>query len=285
MAFYLQVVMEGHIIAGFLQHFKLRSLADVPDSSMLQKLTVSKDQASVFHKMITEMLSEHIKLPIAPESKSSQSEDGILAYAQEILSLSLLWAEFQDAIREGDGLRVVRCWRFLLLVFKAAQRKNYSCEAVTLLVQYHALLSPRQKEQLVWSRFINTKGKVGANKSCDLHMEHLNGVVKTALGNESSNLKPPTISRVGKCAGPLMSVSDQFDDTSSVKNLSGKHAKASWDKDLERITEQIHGLHVFQRLPGQKHNSFPSVRGSIVSKMDKTKFQSWFKKQLKELNS
>ena len=143
------MVIEGHIIAASLQHFKLTSLADVPDSAMLQKLKVTKDKANVFHKIIVEMLSGYIKLPIAPESTSSQSDDGILAYAQEILSLGLLWAEFQDAIREGDGLRVLRCWRFLLLVFKAARRKNYSIEAVTLLVQYHALLSPREKEQLL----------------------------------------------------------------------------------------------------------------------------------------
>ena len=81
----------------------------------------------------------------------------------------------------------------MLLIFKAANRTNYSKEAITVLVQYHSLLSPRQREQLVWSRFVNTKGKPGANKPCDLHIEHLNRTVKTALSAQSSNLKPSAI--------------------------------------------------------------------------------------------
>ncbi len=181
-------------------------------------------------------------------------------------------------------MRVLRCWRFLLLGFKASHRKNYSIEALTLLVQYHELLSPRKKEQLLYSRFVNTNGKLGANKPCNLHMEHLNRVVKTALSSQSSNFTPKTIARVGKCAGPLMSVCCQFDDISSVRKPSGKHAKASWNKDLQRIVEQIHGLSVFLRIPGRNHNSFPSARGSIVSRMDSATFESCFKRHVKELS-
>ena len=32
--------------------------------------------------------------------------------------------EFKDAIREGDGNRVLRVWKYFLLLFKAADRKN-----------------------------------------------------------------------------------------------------------------------------------------------------------------
>jgi L1 cell adhesion molecule like protein len=44
-----------------------------------------------------------------------------------------------DDIREGDGERILRCWRYFLLLFKATGRKNYSIEAFTLLTQYHFL--------------------------------------------------------------------------------------------------------------------------------------------------
>lgn len=89
--------------------------------------------------------------------------DKVQCYATELLSYGLLYTEFSDAIREGDGLRVLRCWRYLMLFFKAHRRYNYSIEAVNLLSQYHFFLTPRQAEQLLWSRFINTHGIPGRN--------------------------------------------------------------------------------------------------------------------------
>ena len=105
---------------------------------------------------------------------------------------------------------MLRIWKFLLLIFKAAQRKNYALEAVTLLAQFHYNLSPRQREQLLSSRFVNTTGKPGGNKAADLHMEHLNRIVKGAIGQQSSNLSPKAITRTGKKAGPLMSITQQL---------------------------------------------------------------------------
>ena len=51
------------------------------------------------------------------------------------------------------------------------------------LFQYLYQLSERQKEQLIWSHFVNTQGREGANIPADLHMEHLNRWLKTVLRN------------------------------------------------------------------------------------------------------
>ncbi len=45
--------------------------------------------------------------------------------------------EFSDAIKERDGNRILRYWRYFMLLFKETQRSNYSSEAFTLLAQYH----------------------------------------------------------------------------------------------------------------------------------------------------
>ena len=71
-----------------------------------------------------------------------ESEDRVLSYACDILSLGLLYMEFVDGVRE-DGKRIIRCWRFLLL-FKASHRTNYSIEAFTLLAQNDVLLPYHQ---------------------------------------------------------------------------------------------------------------------------------------------
>ena len=88
--------------------------------------------------------------------------------------LLLLWAEFENAIKEGDGHQVIRCWKFLLPLFKVTNHKNYSIGAINLLVECNTLLSPRHQEQLLWSRFINTNRNARGNISCNFHLEHMN---------------------------------------------------------------------------------------------------------------
>lgn len=65
-----------------------------------------------------------------------------------MVSLGLLYLDFKDAVREGDGERVLLDWKYLFLLFKASGRKNYAIEAITLLTQYHITLPPNLAEQL-----------------------------------------------------------------------------------------------------------------------------------------
>ena len=117
------------------------------------------------------------------EKPKSPADDGVLDYTKETLTLSLLYAEFDDAIREGDGIQIIHCWKFLFLVFKASNHTNYSIEALTLLAQYYILLPPRQAQQLAWSCVINTSGKPGGKKPCDFEMEHLNRACKDGISD------------------------------------------------------------------------------------------------------
>ena len=55
---------------------------------------------------------------------------------REMLSLGLLYLHFKDAVREGDGTRVMLAWKYFLLIFKATKHKNYASEALTMLTQY-----------------------------------------------------------------------------------------------------------------------------------------------------
>ncbi len=48
-------------------------------------------------------------------------------------------------------------------------------------------MSPRQSAELLWSRFINYRGILGHNIPNDLHMEHLNRLIKTSLKGLGAN--------------------------------------------------------------------------------------------------
>ena len=58
--------------------------------------------------------------------------DGVLEYACAVLNYGLFLLEFRDAIHEGDGERIARCWKAMLLYFSFGKRSKYALEAVHL---------------------------------------------------------------------------------------------------------------------------------------------------------
>ena len=204
------------------------------------------------------------------EKPKSPADDGVLDYAKETLTLSLLYAEFDDAIREGDGIRMIRCWKFLFLVFKASNCKNYSIEALTLLAQYYILLPPRQAQQLAWSRVVNSSGKPGGNKWCDLEMEYLNHACKDGISDLHADITPQLFVRLGKCIGPLTKLCKQFDKTSGVPPMSRHHSKANFNKDFKKIINELSGHSlVFDNVGGRRYDSFKTFSGSFLQKHGK----------------
>lgn len=116
-----------------------------------------------------------------PYVHTSKPSDGVFFYARQVLSLGCFYLEFRDATKEGDGDRILRCYRYLLPIFQSSGRKNYSCEALNFLVNHDCILSERQAAELIWSRFVNVHGLPGKNIPNDLHCEHLNRLCKTAI--------------------------------------------------------------------------------------------------------
>ena len=143
----------------------------------------------------------------------------------ETLSLGLLLLEFKDAIREGDGIRVIRCWKYFLIIFRVTGHKNYCLEALHFLTQYYFTLPPQYAEQMVWGRFVNSRGGQGnnINISADLHMENLNRLLKDAISHLGANKTPPAILRASKAIGVVKDILCQFDKTTEVW-FTGKHS-------------------------------------------------------------
>ena len=168
----------------------MTAVSDTPSSPILSDniwLISDDERRDVLHILCQDIVNSFVSLDPGPKSTVSTTEDGVFSYACQLLSLGLLYREFSDSIKEGDGHRVLRCWRYLLLVFKASGRKHYAIEAFILLAQYHFLLSSRQSNQLIWSRFVNVHGLPGRNIPADLFMEHLNRVCKEAMKKLGAN--------------------------------------------------------------------------------------------------
>ena len=102
-----------------------------------------------------------------------------------------------DSVREGDGDRIIRYWKFLLPIFRQEKYYNYANEEFLLIAQT-LLLSPRQICDIKRNRTVNTTGRIGKNIPVDLHMEHLDRRLKIMIRNLGANVSPGTEKRASK---------------------------------------------------------------------------------------
>ena len=179
----------------------------------------------------------------------------MLEYSKQLLGLGCFYMEFCDAINESDGERVLRCWRYLLLIFKTSGRINYGTEALRMLSQYEFELTPHQAQELIWNRFISTHNAPGKNIPCDLHQEHLNRIVKD---------------------GPLL---DNFDSVNNVKKLSGLHNPPGFAKDLDLIIRHLKRYDILKYHKGRAHKTFPNPRDTLHAS-DKDLIIDWMVKRI-----
>jgi len=143
---FLLVVLHAHIVAAaevILSQQSISSVGKLAEEIVNKYLNINIPSVEELRRIAAER-----KQPAAQrrannqgakrkkqQQSSNTSNDGVCLYAREVLSIGLIWHEFHDAVKEGDGERVTRVWKFLLLVFKNSGRKNYSLEALNLFLQ------------------------------------------------------------------------------------------------------------------------------------------------------
>jgi len=72
--------------------------------------------------------------------------------------------------------------------FKSSGRTKYSLEALRIQFQVKSILSPQLAHQVMWDRFVNTRGGRGNNIPCDLQYEHVNKLIKSVIANMGVHL-------------------------------------------------------------------------------------------------
>ena len=281
---FFHLVVDAHVLVAAMQFLGMDSLEEDPNAEifppsvwMLDKEERKEILLSVCDSIIEEFTdistlkpTHDINADNEPDDSTSQKgEDKVLAYAREVLSFGLLYKEIVDAVREGDGLRVLSWWRLMMLIFKSTGRINYSIEAFILLAQHKFLLSSREKTQLLYSRFVNVHGLQGRNISCDLYMEHLNRLLKDAINALGANKTTQAIDRLGKCIAPLGEVLDTYDRVHGVESQTSHHDPPSADKDLTILVNELLKVNVFDTSPGRKHHAFRTFTNNPVSALKK----------------
>ncbi len=104
---------------------------------------------------------DHKEKTGASAIEQRREEDCVFNYHSAFLKMGLLERDFQDSMREGDGKRTSRIWKFKMLHFKEAQRHKYSLEALKLQIDIQAMQSPRVAHRMMWNRTVNVTSSVG----------------------------------------------------------------------------------------------------------------------------
>ena len=272
------LVVSCHIIAAALTMLQMKSLNDTPGEDCLSNaqsiwMLPANDRRATLDKVCMQVIDSFVDLSFddkeeddEKEDDSSTETDGVTEYGKQVLGLGCFYLEIADAIREGDGERVLRCWRYLLPIFLGSHRTNYTCEVLNMLYQHTYALPPRLSAELLWSRFVNVHGRPGKNIPADLHMEHLNRLAKGAMKNLGANKTEKAISRVGRALGTLGPLLDHFDGENAIIPVSGAHCRASTDKDRNIIVGELVRTKVFTTVTGRKHQTFPHPRDVLHAK-------------------
>ncbi len=108
-----------------------------------------------------------------------------------------------------------------------------------MLYQHDYVLSPANKIQLLWGRCINVHGRKGKNIPGDLHMEHLNCILKGCTHGQRSNQDDKAVVRVSQALGSLVPVLNNFDQVHKVPDLSGAHNRKNEERDQKLIIAEL----------------------------------------------
>ena len=270
---FIHIVTSGLIVASALTTLKLKSVDDTPGEDVLPKaedLWAQSDgeRRDCLNQLCRLVYDRFISFSYNVNSslRVPYTNDGVCTYSIQLLRLGCFYMEFSDSIREGDGRRVLRCWKYMLPMFLAAGNTNYACEAANLLLQHFYTVSPRLSAQLLWSRFVNVHGLPGRNIAADLHMEHLNRIAKEAIRFQGSNRTEKAIERVGRSIGTLFTVLDNFDMHNQVPTTFSRQVKPDAQKDIKVIVDELVKCRSFEVEKGRKHSRFPNPKNVLNDK-------------------
>ena len=188
--------------------------------------------------------------------------------------------EFIDARAEGDGERVIRCWKLLMPLFKSAGNSKHALQALRLQMQVNVTLSPNLAHQVMWNRFVNVRGGLGRNIPCDLYYEHVNKLLKHIIG---PNLTETSLQRAARSVTALDAIAESFDVQSGVPHRTSAHSTKPDTQDVKKIMAIVMKHKLLTSMSHREHCIFPNLAISPLAKWDveKTKKQ-WIKIKQKE---
>ena len=119
-----------------LQLFEDNPLSQVPEDSWIYS---DQERRKVLLTLTHSIYNEFARCTYNREAK--EIDDQVMEYQMNVLTIGLFSYNCRDAMKEGDGIRILRCWKYLLKIFFSTHRTHYTAEALTLLMQHSYILT------------------------------------------------------------------------------------------------------------------------------------------------
>ena len=205
---------------------------------------------------------------------SQSTDDHTFNYSCNLMKMALLERNFQDAVHEMDGPRLLRLWKFKMLHFKAAGRTKYALEALLFQADQLALLSPWDAYRQLWNRSFNLRGGIGKNIPLDLMVEHNNNFIKEMVRNQGANVTFHSAQQISRASKGLDAVLTNLDNVLAIQTETGRHAVVDKRKDVLMIAHEVKGNVIQQKEP-RAHRAFPKMSPDVLHEVDPSKLVKW----------
>ena len=173
------------------------------------------------------------------DMNTGSDEDGVYNYSCNALGLGLLAKNFVDARKHGDGERIIRLYKFLLLYFRLEHQTKYSYYILYTLCQVHQLLPPKLAHELVWNRTNNSRGLVDSNVENDRTVEHHNKYFKMDCKDFQGKVTSKSIARASQSYSNMNDLMGRYDNETATRKPSGKHTKPDNSGDIRDLCKQM----------------------------------------------
>ena len=181
----------------------------------------------------------------------------------------------EDAVKEGDGLRLLRAWKFFTYLFHLKGHNKYG---LRLIASVEGLLTPRQAHSLTWNRFAGKKWGKGKRISRDLRVEQLNKISKEeirALG--FPNINDTSVQNAARTTAAVEQMVTNSKADLGIEARSGHHCNKEALKQFNIIFDQVHTkANVFSFEEG-RHSAFPNLSCEIYHDLSPQQLYKWIK--------
>ena len=201
----------------------------------------------------------------------SKGADDMFNYNAALLSEGLLFLSFLDAVSEGDGMRIIRQYKYLMLLCKADDPHSvkYALECLYQLILSNGL-SAKEAEIFVWNRTVNNHGGRGNNIPHDLEVEHSNNFKKQAYGNLGVNLTEKAVTRISQAEKPVKAIIGKVDKLLQRSIRSGKHVQHFPVVDLDELVKKQVENGVFSYQEGRSYRHFKGFERDALANLSVT---------------
>lgn len=183
-------------VYSLLDSFVMDSVDSLKDESQDEEEVVKCCDPSCNHTFKYRKCRTCMSRPHTIYLLTQKPEDSIFDYGCLHLRLGLVVRDAEDAVKEGDGDRLMRVWTFLTLLFCLNGANKYALGGLRVQASILGLFTPKDAHRIKWNCFAGLLERPGRKISRDLRLEQYNKVAKgdiRAMGIQNINDKSAII--------------------------------------------------------------------------------------------